>query len=61
MQFEEASSSIADLPEEVLVAVVDALTRRAHGNAGDVCRLMLVCISVQSELSVSLHLKIHGL
>ena len=37
-----APSGIVDLPEEILVNVVAALTGAARGNAGDVCRLMLV-------------------
>lgn len=37
-----ATSNIVDLPDEVLTTVVIALTSRAHGNPGDVCRLMLV-------------------
>ena len=38
------TSSIVDLPDEVLSAVVTSLTSYAHGNPGDVCRLMLVCM-----------------
>ena len=57
MQSQEASSSIADLPEEVLVAVVGAVTCRAHGNAGDVCRFMLVCALAKPSIFSVIALK----
>jgi len=41
-QTPEGSSSIIQLPDEVLATVINALTLHALGNPGDVCRLMLV-------------------
>ena len=41
-QIPEGSSSIIQLPDEVLSTVINTLTLHALGNPGDVCRLMLV-------------------
>ena len=41
-QVPEGSSSLIQLPDELLAAVINTLTRHALGNPGDVCRLMLV-------------------
>lgn len=46
-----ATSNIVDLPDEVLTTVVIALTSHAHGNPGDVCRLMLVRTAANCVLS----------
>ncbi|KAL3136789.1 hypothetical protein ABBQ38_005502 [Trebouxia sp. C0009 RCD-2024] len=51
MQHHPVTNSIVDLPDEVLSAVVTALTSYAHGNPGDVCRLMLSC----KRLKASMH------
>ncbi|KAL0035235.1 hypothetical protein WJX79_007672 [Trebouxia sp. C0005] len=42
-QIPEDSSSIIQLPDEVLATVINTLTLHALGNPGDVCRLMLSC------------------
>lgn len=55
MQYPQATSSIVDLPDEVLTTVVIALTSHAHGNPGDVCRLMLVCTAAKSIFAASAH------
>jgi hypothetical protein len=46
-QTPEGSSSIIQLPDEVLATVINTLTLHALGNPGDVCRLMLVWDIVQ--------------
>lgn len=51
MQDHQVTSSIVDLPDEVLTTVVTALTSFAHGNPGDVCRLMLVCNAAKPHFS----------
>ena len=55
MQYHQATSSIADLPDEVLTTVVIALTSHAHGNPGDVCRLMLVCSAAKPCFAACAH------
>ncbi|DBB15115.1 TPA: hypothetical protein ACH3X3_004124 [Trebouxia sp. C0006] len=44
-QVPEGSSSLIQLPDELLAAVINTLTRHALGNPGDVCRLMLELLS----------------
>lgn len=53
MQYHQATSSIVNLPDEVLTTVVIALTSHAHGNPGDVCRLMLVCSAAKPIFAAS--------
>ena len=55
MQHHQATSSIVDLPDEVLTTVVIALTSHAHGNPGDVCRLMLVRTAANHSFAASAH------
>ena len=55
MQHHQVTGSIVDLPDEVLATVMVALTSHAHGNPGDVCRLMLVRTAANPIFAVSRH------
>ncbi|KAL0055190.1 hypothetical protein WJX82_008499 [Trebouxia sp. C0006] len=49
-QVPEGSSSLIQLPDELLAAVINTLTRHALGNPGDVCRLMLSCKRLRATM-----------
>ncbi|DBA76052.1 TPA: hypothetical protein ACH3X1_009800 [Trebouxia sp. C0004] len=53
-QIPEGSSSIIQLPDEVLATVINTLTLRALGNPGDVCRLMLSCKRLRAAVQAQI-------